>query len=184
MRVRKVAMKKPRDESQIFDDLATLAASPGYVHAVAHMCNRDDVIYFRGRLKPSDMDRLFSPERLIRTELTTLIGLMAKNTIDLSQQPAHVVEGYVQRTDALMKELHEAMSYPVAEAMRDAVKAGSAPPNPWRGPGMREPIFYGPESAYAFQYRDLAPEKYGADADWLLRVKGFAASQARVLPAV
>jgi hypothetical protein len=38
---------------------------------------------------------------------------------------------------------------------------------------FREPIFYGGESAYAFQYRDLAALKYGADANWLWRNKGI-----------
>jgi hypothetical protein len=110
MQFQREPMKKPRDESQIFEDLAALAASPGYVHAVAQMCNRDNIIYIKDKLRPSDMDRLFSRERLIRTELTTLIGFVAKNPLDLSQQTANVVEEYVQRTDALMKELHNAMS--------------------------------------------------------------------------
>lgn len=154
-------MEKSREEFQILEDLGKLAASPGYVHAVAHICHRDNVIHIKGKLKPSDMDRLFSRERLIRTELTTLIGLMAKKPLDLSQQPSDVVETYVKRTDVLMEELHNSMSYPMFAAMFEAVKAGTNPPDPWRGPGMREPIFYGAESAYAFQYRDLVPEKYG-----------------------
>lgn len=174
-------MEKPREESQIFEDLATLASSPGYVHAVAHMCHRDSVIHIEGKLKPSDINRLFSTERLIRTELMTLIGLMAKKPLDLSPKPADVVQGYVKRTDALMRELHNAMSYPMFAAMFEAVKGGTKPPDPWRGPGMREPIFYGTESAYAFQYRDFAPEKYGADDDWLLKAKGFTAGQARTI---
>lgn len=174
-------MKKPRDESQIFADLEALAASPGYVHAVARMCNRDNIIYIKDKLKPSDMDRLFSRERLIRTELTTVIGLMAKNPLDLSLQPRDVVDDFVQRTDALMKELHDAISYPTWETMFEAMKAGTKPPDPWHGPGMREPIFYGTESAYAFQYRDLIPEKYGPDDDWLLRVKAFTAGQASAI---
>ncbi|OHX12724.1 preprotein translocase [Chromobacterium sphagni] len=174
-------MEMPREESQILEDLATLAASPGYAHAVAHICHRDNVIHIKGKLKPSDMDRLFSSERLIRTELTTLIGLMAKKPLDLSQQPTDVVEGYVNRTDALMRELHDAMSYPMFAAMFEAMKAGAEPPDPWSGPGMREPIFYGTESAYAFQYRDLAPGKYGADDDWMLKTKGFTSDQARTI---
>lgn len=174
-------MEKPREESQILEDLATLAASPGYVHAVAHICHRDNVIHIKGNLKPSDMDRLFSRERLIRTELTTLIGLMAKNPLDLSEQSADVVEGYVRRTDILMEELHNAMSYPMLASMFEAVKGGTRPPDPWRGHGMREPIFYGTESAYAFQYRDLVPEKYGADDDWMLEAKGFTSGQARTI---
>lgn len=174
-------MEKPREESQILEDLATLAASPGYVHAVAHICHRDNVIHIKGKLKPSDMDRLFSWERLIRTELTTLIGLMAKKPLDLSLQPSDVVESYVRRTDSLMEELHNAMSYPMFAAMLEAVESETEPPDPWLGSGMREPIFYGSESAYAFQYRDLVPEKYGDDDEWMLKTKGFTSGQARTI---
>lgn len=165
----------------ILEDLATLAASPGYVHAIARICHRDNVIYIKGNLRPSDMDRLFSRERLIRTEVTTLIGLMVKKPLDLSPLPLHVVKDYVERTDVLMQELHDAMSYPTFAAMFEAMREGTEPPDPWRGPGMREPIFYGTESAYTFQYRDFAPEKYRADDDWLLKAKGFTSEQARAV---
>ena len=174
-------MNKPREEARIFDDLYQLAVSPGYVYAIAQICHRHNVIHITGKLKSSDMDRLFSRERLIRTELTTLIGLMVKKPLDLSLQQPDVIEDYVKRTDALMHELHEAMSYPMFAAISEAFKAGTAPPDPWRGPGMREPIFYGTESAYAFQYRDLLPEKYGADDEWMLKAKGFTSSQARTI---
>ncbi len=174
-------MEKPREEWQIFEDLTALAASPGYAHAVSHICHRDNVIHIQGKLKPADMDRLFSRERLNRAELTTIIGLMAKKPLDLALQQPEVIERYVKRTDTLMHELHEAMSYPVFEAISEALRAGTKLPDPWRGPGMREPIFYGTESAYAFQYRDLLPEKYGADDEWMLKAKGFTSSQARTI---
>ena len=174
-------MERPREESQILEYLATLAGSPGYVHAIAYICHRDNVIHIKGKLKPSDMDRLFSRERLIRTELMTLIGLMAKKPLDLSQQPTDVIEGYIKRTDALMQELHNSMSYPMFASIFEAVKAGATPPKPWQGSGMREPIFYGTESAYAFQYRDLVPEKYGADDAWMLKSRGFTSGQARTI---
>ena len=171
-------MEKPREESKILEDLAALTMSPGYVHALAHICQRDNVIYMKGKLQPSDMDRLFSKERLIRTELTTLIGLMAKKPLDLSPQPVDVVARYIECTDVLMRELHDAMSSLTFAAVFEAMKAGAEPPDVWRGPGMREPIFYGTESAYAFQYRDFVPEKYGADDDWMLKAKGFTSGQA------
>lgn len=174
-------MEQPREESQIFDDLATLAGYPGYIHAVAHICHRDNVIQIKNKLKPSDINQLFSGEYLIRTELMTLIGLMVKKPLDLSQQPIDVIDSYVKRTYALMQELHNSMSYPMFASMFEAVKAGVTPPNPWHGPGMREPIFYGTESAYVFQYRDLMPEKYGADDAWMLKEKGFTSSQAQTI---
>lgn len=174
-------MEKPRSESQIFEDLVALATSTGYVHAIANICHRDNVIYILDALKPSDMDRLFSSERLIRTELTTLIGLMAKKPLDLTQPSIDVVAGYIKRTDALMQELHNALSYPTFAGMFQGTKAGTQPSDPWHGLGMREPIFYGSESAYAFQYRDLVPEKYGKDDDWMRKAKGFSSDQARTI---
>ncbi|WP_394681431.1 SEC-C domain-containing protein [uncultured Comamonas sp.] len=174
-------MKKPREEAQILEELAGLASSPGFVHAVAQICYRDNFILIKGELKPADMDGLFSKGRLIRTELTTLIGLMVKKVMDLAEPSPEVIQGYIKRTGVLMEELHNAISYPMFATMLEAVKAGSPPPNPWHGPGMREPIFYGTESAYAFQYRDLTPEKYGADDEWILKNKGFTVCQARTI---
>ena len=42
-----------------------------------------------------------------------------------------------------------------------------------KGAAMREPIFYGGDAAYYFQYRDLAGPKYRADDEWLEANKGF-----------
>ncbi len=175
-------MNQPRKEAQIIEDLAALTVSPGFAHAVAYLYHRDNTIHIKGELKPPDMDRLFSRERLIRTELTTLIGLMAKKPLDLSPQCPEVVREYVRRTDALMRELHDAMAHPMmVSATLEAPKTGAPLPVPWCGAGMREPIFYGGESAYAFQYRDLVLEKYGADDPWMLRTKGFTSGQARIV---
>ena len=174
-------MHKPREEARILEDLAALTASPGYVHALANISHRDNFILIKGKLKPSDTDRLYGRDRLIRTELTTLVGLMVKKPLDLSQQPIDVIADYVNRTDAFMRELHDSMSYPMFAGMFEAIEAGCEPPDPWRGQGMREPIFYGSESAYAFQYRELAPEKYGADDEWMLKAKGFTIGQAKTI---
>lgn len=42
-----------------------------------------------------------------------------------------------------------------------------------RGQALREPIFYGGESAYSFQYRDFSLPKYLRDDTWLQQRKGF-----------
>ena len=52
--------------------------------------------------------------------------------------------------------------------------------NPFkRGDVLREAIFYSGESAYNFQYRDLAPQKYTADETWLWTNKAFSIHAAR-----
>ena len=47
------------------------------------------------------------------------------------------------------------------------------------GAALREPIFYGGESAYSFQYRDFCPAKYASDDPWLIANKGFSIHDAR-----
>src|SRR5258708_27472086 len=88
-----------RQEQEIFDDLATLCASPGYVHAIAGFSFRDNVVPYIGEMKPEDMQHLFSDTRLIRTELSTLIGLLIKHEIDYTLPSPAVVQEYSQKTE-------------------------------------------------------------------------------------
>lgn len=162
-----------RTEQEIFDEIAALCCSPGYVHAIAYLCFRDNIIGHHGEVKAEDLYRMSSMEKLSRTELSTLIGLMVKSPIDDSIPDMQALGSYVQNTDRLMLELHKAMSAAsfkfgdwkrIAEEGRDPFQDGEA---------FREPIFYSGDSAYHFQYRDLAPLKYKADNDWLQANKGF-----------
>src|SRR5437867_1562215 len=98
-----------RTEQEIFDDLAALCLSKGYVHALAAICFRDNIIGFKDELKPENMERLFSHSRLIRTEVTTLIGLMMRGPIDFSLPPQETISEYGARSDALLEELHQAI---------------------------------------------------------------------------
>ena len=160
-----------RSEQAIFDDLATLCSSKGFIHGVAAICFRDNIVGFNGALRAEDMAHLFSKSRLIRTEVTTLIGLMMRAPIELTLPTPRVVSDYIEQTEALLDELHQSMmnSGAMSNALRNAAERDF---NPFTfGKFLREPIFYGGESAYSSQYRDLAPRKYGADACWLLHNK-------------
>ena len=169
-----------RSEDKIFDDLLGLCGSPGYVHALAMLCFRDNFIRFGRELKAEDMDHLFSRSRLIRTEITTLVGLLIRKPIDFSHPGPAVIQDYMNRTEALLDELHTSMG---ALMMSGMLGTGSKPEPPARpdlsGSALCEPIFYGGESAYGFQYRDLAEKKYGADDAWLLSKMGFSIADAR-----
>ena len=57
-----------REEALIFRDLSTLCTSRGYVHALAYLCFRDNIIHYADEMRVEDMQHLFSPDRLIRTE--------------------------------------------------------------------------------------------------------------------
>ena len=163
-----------RTEHTIFADLAALCVSPGYIHAVATLCYRDNVVGFAQELTPDDLARLLNPTRLARTELTSLIGLMMRASIDYSLPASHVVSDYIRQSETLLNELHDAL---LPETLKEGTVANGAlldaPGPPPFANVLREAIFYGSESAYPSQYRDLAPKKYRADSGWLLRNKSF-----------
>jgi hypothetical protein len=168
-----------RSEQDIFDELASLCTSPGYAHAVAFLCSRDNMIRYSGEMKAEDMRHLFSKSRLIRTETSTLIGLMLKSPIDYTLPNAPVLEKYIESTEALLEEIHHAMSASFWHDI-DPAKIADKGFNPFTsGAALREPIFYGGESAYSFQYRDFSPAKYASDDPWLIANKGFSIHDAR-----
>lgn len=161
-----------RSEQEVFADLAALCCRPGYIHAVAHICFRDNIILHSGDMKEADLRKMFSPLRLIRTEINTLLGLMVKAEIDWSLPTPKLVQEYMDATEQLLEELHHCLSGEFWSGLtKEAVDSGFDPFE--RGAVLREPIFYSGEAAYNFQYLDLAVRKYAADASWLEANRGF-----------
>jgi hypothetical protein len=169
-----------RAEQVIFDELSQLCRSPGYAHAIAFFCFRDNTIKFDGlNMRADDLMPMLSNERLSRTEIASLVGLMIKTEVDLTIPDAAAMQQYIDRTDTLLKEIHVAMSLSSFrwDQWQDLVNDGK---NPFESGGsFREPIFYGGESAYMFQYGDLAVRKYGADNQWLQDNKHFSIQTAK-----
>jgi hypothetical protein len=157
-----------RTEPDVFSELAALCTSPGYVHALAYICHQDNFITYEKEMKVADMQKLFTRSRLIRTEITTLIGLMVQKEIDWQLPAPAVMQEYIERTYLQLDELHAAIGVPLF----DHIKVVGNPDSP-PGSFLREPIFYGGDSAYSFQYRDFSVEKYDQDEEWLCRNKGF-----------
>lgn len=169
-----------RSETDVFADLARLCRSPGYVHAFAHLCWRDNLVRYAGQMKPEDMQKRFAPERLIRTELSTLLGLMVQAPWRSPHPGADAVCDMIAKTDMLMHQLHYSM--PGSLAQWAIGKDGLPDMDAYgRGVALREPIFYGGESAYIFQYRDFSVPKYAADNVWLLANKGFEIADAHAV---
>lgn len=174
-KIMKKVAKPMRSEQAIFDELAELCVSPGYVHAVAYLGFRDNMIRYSGEMKAEDMQHLFSRSRLIRTETSTLIGLMLKRDIDYTLPTPKTLDSYVKTTEALLEEIHLTMSAGI-----DPDKIAEKDFNPFTsGAALREPIFYGGESAYSFQYRNFSTAKYGRDDGWLAANKLFSIQDAR-----
>jgi SEC-C motif-containing protein len=167
-----------RLEQQIFGDLAALCVSPGYIHAFAALCFRDTIVGFADELKPKDMAKMFSASHLIRTELNTLVGLMMRAPIDFTLPPQATISEYIEKSDTLLLEIHQAMMADGATALAGNIATPGF--NPFTvASALREAIFYSGESAYTFQYRDFAPAKYAADAKWLEDNRGFNMQPAR-----
>jgi len=168
-----------RDEKEIFADLSTLCRSPGYVHAIAYFCFRDNIVGYADELTVKDLTHFSSMKRLIRTEISTLIGLMIQGDICYALPAPDVIQAYLDRTEALLEEIHKALTGAFSSGL-DPKKITEPDFNPFtRGDMLREPIFYGGESAYSFQYRDFSPKKYAADDEWLKSNKGFSIQEAR-----
>ena len=167
-----------RSEAEVFSDLESLCTRPGFIHAIAHLCFRDNVILIKDKLEEKDYQKFHSAERLIRTELSTLIGLMVKASIDWSLPKPEVVNGYIQQAEALLQELHGCFNALNMGALKEAFGKGKDL-NPFaNGEAMREPIFYSGESAYIFQYFELARARYQNDSHWLQQNVGFSIDEA------
>lgn len=176
------AMKKaPRSEQEIFADLSRLCVRPGYVHALAYLCFRDNVIRYMGTMKEADMANMFSPSRLLRTEINTLLGLVVKAQIDWNVPAPKVVQEYIEESERLLEELHRRLTGDVfAGLTKEGLERGAIDPFSM-GEFLREPMFYSGEGAYNFQYLDLAPRKYAADAPWLEASRRFTIAQASLV---
>lgn len=169
-----------RREVEVFAQLETLCQSPGYARVIARMCLLDNMISYAGEAAAEDMLKLYDPARLARNEMNVCIGLWAKGARDFELLDPQALELLIAQTRRLCEELHWAMSEPTMTAMRDHFAGNEqASLNPIAsGAAMREAIFYGGESAYAFQYRDFAPARYAADESWIIARKGFSMTEA------
>lgn len=178
---------EPRPEKDIFSDLAELCVTPGFVHALAWMSLRDNYVAFDGAMDGDALAASYAPGRTVRTEFSTLLGLLVRQPINLSEPAPAEAQALFDRTNALLEELHHRLGRPMWDSIIEAAKAArdagsERSPSPFtRADVLREPIFYGGESAYSFQYRDMALERYAADQAWLLGNKGFDIADAQAV---
>lgn len=161
-------------EQELFNELEMLCKSPGYFHVIAYFCFRDNTIkYVEGEMGVDDVMQQFSMERLVRTEISTLIGLACKGDLDMTHPGPQKIQEYIDLTQSLLHDLHKSMMPPMHEIFHRP-ETGEATYNPFsRGKLLRESIFYGGESAYNFQYRDLSIRKYQNDNIWFVENKGY-----------
>ena len=118
----------PRTESEVFSQLAKLCASPGYIHAIAFFCFRDNTIGFANEMVDKDILKQYSPEHLIRTEISTLIGLACKDKFDIQLPNPKITQKYIDETESLLNELHQSMMQPTIDKILNSSKNACSNP--------------------------------------------------------
>lgn len=171
-----------RSEEDVFNELAKLCTAKGYAHVIAFLCFRDNTIYYRDKLSAKDFEHQSTKEALIRTEISTLIGLMCKEELVLEIPHPSELQILINRTDTLLRELHEIMANSWLSGIGNPVEMIQSGVDIFSsGAAMREPIFYSGDSAYDFQYREMAPRKYSNDANWFEKEMGFSLADAQAI---
>lgn len=160
----------PRPEKDILSDLDQLTQEPGFMYtscvmvAQALWMSPDEVADINWHLRPNNQ------------ELSLLLGFLVKHQLRLDEFPSEeTVEKQKTIAIELLNELHRACGFPplpeaeATDSDEDKSRKIFDAYNEWieSGIGMREPIFYGEDGAYPFQYFELASERYALDEDWI-----------------
>ncbi|WP_444935199.1 NERD domain-containing protein [Microbulbifer sp. JMSA004] len=160
-----------RAEDEIFKELETLCSSKSFIHVIAFFCFKDTFIHTAGeRLSAETLSQQFDKSRLSRTEISSLIGLMCKNNVNLEPLTREKLEELSEKTWTLLAELHQSF---IGQLHRPEYLTGTPGSNPAKNHSMREAIFYAGEGVYKHQYRDLAKLRYQNDLQWIRDNKGF-----------
>ena len=167
-----------RSEAIIFSELVDICTQPGFIHAIAVLCFRDNVMKLKKGMVGEDFAKMRSPERLIRNEINALLGCMVKAEIDWSLPDPVALQKMIESSEKLLAEYHDRMNADAYSKLTVETLASGLDPTS-TGEALREAIFYAAESAYVFQFRDMACERYTADSDWLINYKGYSPRDAQ-----
>lgn len=150
-------------ESDVFEELKMLCMSKGYIHVVALLSLINNVTFYNDELVTEVMQQQYDKDKLIRTELSTVIGLFLQGDIDLSFPSNIEYEQLAEKTYELLHRIHNAMFTTKTDKYGNLM--------------IKESVFYSGESAYDFQYLDMASQKYNNDEDWINENMGFSFSE-------
>lgn len=171
-----------RTEREVIAELRSLVQSPGFIHAFAYLVFKSNIVTAGEQFTKEDFLKIYERTSLLRTESNLLLALLLSAPVCLNVPTGRETEEHINRTLALLEELHQAVLEPGHAILREALLAhvsGEEGVDPLRkGAILREAFFYGSESAFPFQYLDLAKKRYASDADWLRQNVGFTIEEA------
>ena len=163
------------NDPDILADLEQLSQEPGFIYSFSFIVGR--CLW----MSPDEVADINWTERPNQAELSLLLGLLVKHPFRLDEVPSEeAILEQAQRATELLEELHLSLTlFMPPSSSREADAQDKLADilqkyQDWMnsGKGMVEPIFYGGEGAYAFQYLEMASKKYAADEQWIQENKG------------
>ena len=159
-----------REDTEILADLEQLCGEPGFIYSLCLMVGR--CLW----MSADEVADINWSERPNQEELSLLFGLLVKHPITLDEAPSEeAILGQTQRATDLLNELHLSLTLLMLPSNNRESEVQDKLDNILQnyedrmnsGEGMVEPIFYGGEGAYDFQYLEMAAKKYAADEQWI-----------------
>jgi hypothetical protein len=138
-----------RTEEKCFQELIELCRSLGFAHAIAMFCFRDNWIDFKDQMTGKLIADKKTPQRLVRTEIASLIGglLGGSGSIELPDQS--VTAENLERAERFLEEIHQCM-------IKDAFSDRDADSSPLStGEAIREAAFMRPKARTRFSTLNL-----------------------------
>lgn len=163
-----------RNSKDIINDLKQLVNSKGYIYALC-LIIMDDFHF-----NVEKMHEINNWIRLNKNEVSLLVGLMLKDNISLEkpESPSKLTD-LKKKTYQLMNELHSSTMKPMTDKHKPLIENPETYKNISKlelfgGEGVFiEPIFYGGDGVYDFQYLEFLKRKYKYDKEWLIENKQF-----------
>ena len=157
-------------------DIESLSQEQGFIYTFAFM------VYRALCYSPEEIPDIDWNERPNLREMALVLGLMAKHPL-MIEYPASSEQFHSQviRATELLEDLHNQHAFVQIfdsneirpqqlekEELAELLERWAA-----SGQRMVEPIFYGDEGAFDFQYLEMASKRYAKDGEWIERHKGL-----------
>lgn len=165
-------------EKNKFQELEALCGQSGFIHVLSYLCRRDCTFGYQGAVTGGSLAHFYTNERLIRTELSVLHGLIQKSGLSEVAISDVEIHDWSQEAEKLLAEIHESFKASGQQRFTKENMKLSMEDFFSQEDIIREYIFYSAEQAFDFQFAELARERYQADATWLVEKVGFDMNEA------
>ncbi|PTO54672.1 SEC-C metal-binding domain-containing protein [Vibrio splendidus] len=169
---------KESPERVAFLKLEELCGRDGFIHVLSYLSRRDCTFGYQGGVTGENLGHFYSPDRLIRTELSVLHGLIQKSGITTVNISDEEIRDWSREAEEILEEIHEVLKDSGYQRFtKENMKLGMEDFFSHEDI-IREYVFYSAEQAFDFQFAELARERYQNDSVWMLENVGFDLNEA------